>query len=193
MQRQSFSEILRALQAKPHTAEIASDAIEALRATRCAPELAEYLLRTFGRDPRVTRILIRAAGKSRSRELHDLLAQKLMEPASAPYAYELIDALSETGIADYAAAVVPFLASSHDEPVQSSAAYALGMLRSPVAIRPLIMQYQRSRSRKMKALCLQALRRIVGGSARPLSLGLYLTDAPKKMREQILEAVGSAA
>ncbi|HUG92479.1 MAG TPA: HEAT repeat domain-containing protein [Planctomycetaceae bacterium] len=193
MQRRAFSEILRNLRTKPHTAEAAVDAVEVLRAPRYAADLAEYLVKDFGRDPRTTRVLIRAAGKSRSRELHDLLAQKLMDAGSPNYAYELIDALSATGIADYAAAIVPFLESAHHEPIQSTAAYALGILRSPVAIRPLIQHYRRSRSRKAKALCLQALRRIVGGPSRPVSLDLYLSDAPKKTRDQILQAVGSAA
>jgi HEAT repeat protein len=193
MRQRGFSEIVQSLRSQSHTAEQVADAIELLRSARYAPEVAEYLLKGFGRDEMVARVLIRAAGKSRSRELHDLLAQKLMESGSGDYAYELIDAISATGVPDYAAVIVPFLEASHDDSIRSTAAYALGMLRSPVAIRPLIQQYRRSRGSKMKALCVQALRRIMGGPSRPASLDLYLSDTPRKTREQILEAVGSAA
>ena len=193
MRQRGFSEIVQSLRSQSHTAEQIADAIELLRRARYAPDIAEYLLKGFGRDETITRVLIRAAGKSRSRELHDLLAQKLMEPGSGEYAYELIDAVSATGVPDYAAVILPFLESPHDDSIRSTAAFALGMLRSPVAIRPLIRQYRRSRGNKMKALCVQALRRIMGGPSRPASLDLYLSDAPRKTREQILEAVGSAA
>jgi HEAT repeat protein len=138
-------------------------------------------------------VIIRAAGKSKSRALHDILAQRLMDPAAGAYAYELIDALSETGTADYAATIVPFLESPDDGAVRTTAAYALGMLQSPVAIRPLVKQYQKSRDKRMKHLCLQSLRRIFGGRANAASLEIYLTDAPKKTREEILAAILNAA
>lgn len=191
--RKSFSDVLRATARETATAEPVVDAVERLCAEDYVPEIADYLLRSFGRHPKNTRIVIRAAGKSRSRELHDILAESLMRPEGRAYAYELIDALSETRAADYAAAIVPFLNSPHDQGVRSTAAHALGMLRSPVAILPLVKEYQRSRNQQMMNCCIQALRRILRGRPGTVSIDVYLSDTPKRVRERILKALESAA
>jgi hypothetical protein len=67
------------------------------------------------------------------------------------------------------------------------------MLRSPIAILPLLKQYEKSRHKKLRVLIVQALQRIVGSPTEPISLDVYLTDAPEHTRKRIREALRKAA
>ena len=188
--RRKFREILLQLRDESCTAEDIVEAVGLLKKKEYAQDVANYLLKKFGSEAAITRVLIRAAGKTKTRELHDILAQRLMSREGAEFAYELIDALAGTGNQEYAAAIIPFL-DSKDESVWSTAAFALGMLKAPIAVLPLVKRYRRTpQSTRSKALVLKSLQQILGnGRKSSLSLDLYLADSPGATREKIREAI----
>lgn len=192
MQRTSLRGILKGLENQA-TAERAADAVQLLSRPKYVHAVATALLKDFGKDPAATRVLIRAAGRSRSRELHDILAERLMDGRSQGYEFELIDALSATQASDYAAAIIPFLESDVDEPIRSTAAYALGMLNSPIAILPLVRLYQNCRKSHMRQIVLRAIERIASNAVPRVSVDVYLADVSDATRREITNALKRAA
>jgi HEAT repeat protein len=166
-----FETILHDLRAGGDASVIA-DCLDELRDPEYAEPISRYLATKFGDEPKVTRVLIRAAGELDYRPVHDILAATLLAgPEKSKYTFEILDALGKTEQSDYAGVLLQYLGDRHGFDIQSTAVYSLGLLGSPLAIPHLLDLRKRGRLRDLAA---ESLRRILLGqmSARPFDLYL---------------------
>jgi len=184
-----FGVILKRLLMPDSTASEIVDCLEQLRDPKFAPPMMQYLATEFGENPKITRVLIRAAGETSYRPLHDLLAKRLLDDPTSEFTFDLLDALGKTGRPDYAGIVLMFLGDEYGLPIQTTAVCSLGLLGSALAI-PALLEVIRVKKHRLRELAIEGLRRILAQQIVNKPLEAYLIAYSPKVRERIRAAIG---